>query len=398
MNEERRRRLYEIVEVGAGEDTLSRFYDFFSVGIILINLLSTMFSTFDYMELHYGHLLNIVEFVTVVFFTIDYVLRFYTAKYAYPGRSERESVRKYATSFTGIIDLFSFLPYYMPFFFPAGLSVFRMLRVVRIFRLFRVNAYYDALNVITEVLNKKKQQLISSVFIILVLMLASSLCMYSLEHEAQPEVFRNAFSGMWWSVSTLLTVGYGDIYPITVLGRILGIVITFLGVGMVAIPTGIISAGFVEQYSEIKVRGDIIDEADVRFVRAHLSEGDPWIGLRIQDLRLPGGLLVAAIRRGGRTIVPRGDVTFEKDDTAVLAAEPFTDDEHVDIKTFSLNPHHSWVGTRVRDLDISRQSLIIMVRRGSEVIIPNGDLVFEAGDKVFMYTESRITNTKKYEF
>ena len=82
-------------------------------------------------------------------------------------------------------------------------------------------------------------------FIILVLMLGSSLCMYSLEHDAQPEVFKNAFSGVWWSVSTLLTIGYGDIYPITPAGKAMGIFITFLGVGMVAIPTGIISAGFV---------------------------------------------------------------------------------------------------------------------------------------------------------
>ena len=83
----------------------------------------------------------------------------------------------------------------------------------------------------------------------LVLMLSSSLCMYSLENRAQPEVFTNAFSGIWWAASTLLTVGYGDIYPVTTIGKIFGIFIAFLGVGMVAIPTGIISAGFVDQYS-----------------------------------------------------------------------------------------------------------------------------------------------------
>lgn len=119
-----------------------------------------------------------------------------------------------------------------------------MLRIIRIFRLFRINAYYDSLNVITEVIVGKKQQLLSSVFIILILMISSSLCMYSLENKAQPEVFTNAFSGIWWAASTLLTVGYGDIYPVTTMGKIFGIFIAFLGVGMVAIPTGIISAGF----------------------------------------------------------------------------------------------------------------------------------------------------------
>ena len=107
--------------------------------------------------------------------------------------------------------MLSFIPYYMPFFFPSGAVAFRMLRIIRIFRLFRINAYYDSLNVITEVIVGKKQQLLSSVFIILILMLSSSLCMYSLENKAQPEVFTNAFSGIWWAASTLLTVGYGDI-------------------------------------------------------------------------------------------------------------------------------------------------------------------------------------------
>lgn len=83
-------------------------------------------------------------------------------------------------------------------------------------------------------------------------MLASSLCIYGAEHDAQPLAFKNAFSGIWWSLSTIFTVGYGDIYPITVTGKIMGVMITFLGVGSVAIPTGIISAGFVENYTEMQ--------------------------------------------------------------------------------------------------------------------------------------------------
>lgn len=153
-----------------------------------------------------------------------------------------------------------------------------MIRIVRIFRLFKINAYYDSLNVITEVIKGKSQQLISSVFIILVLMLASSLGMYSLEHEAQPDVFSNAFSGIWWSTSTLLTVGYGDIYPITTAGKILGIFITFLGVGMVAIPTGIISAGFVDQCSNIKKRTEYSYEEDMNFIKIRIEENDQWNG------------------------------------------------------------------------------------------------------------------------
>ena len=168
----------------------------------------------------------------------------------------------------------------------------RVLRIIRIFRLFRINHYYDSLNVISEVLKSRKQQLVSSVFIIVMLMIASSLCMYSLEHEAQPEVFTNAFSGIWWAASTLLTVGYGDIYPVTMLGKLFGIFIAFLGVEMVAIPTGIISAGFVEQYSEIKKRSKIGYEENMHFINVPIAANDPWVGKRIADLDMPNGKMV----------------------------------------------------------------------------------------------------------
>ena len=127
--------------------------------------------------------------------------------------SKSRATIRFLVSFDGIVDLLTIIPA----FFLSGFVIFRMLRVARVFHLFRLNAKYDSFNVITTVLYEKRNQIISSVFIVLILMLASSLCMYSVEHDAQPEVFRNAFSGIWWSMSTLLTVGYGDIYPITTL-------------------------------------------------------------------------------------------------------------------------------------------------------------------------------------
>lgn len=127
--------------------------------------------------------------------------------------SKSRATIRFLVSFDGIVDLLTIIPA----FFLSGFVIFRMLRVARVFHLFRLNAKYDSFNVITTVLYEKWNQIISSVFIVLILMLASSLCMYSVEHDAQPEVFRNAFSGIWWSMSTLLTVGYGDIYPITTL-------------------------------------------------------------------------------------------------------------------------------------------------------------------------------------
>ena len=299
---------------------------------------------------------------------------------------------KYIISFTGLIDLLSFLPYYLPIFFPAGAAVFRMFRVVRIFRLFQINAYYDSLNVITDVIISKRQQLLSSVFIITVLMLASSLCMYSLEHEAQPEVFSNAFSGIWWSVSTLLTVGYGDIYPVTTLGKIFSIFITFLGVGMVAIPTGIISAGFVDQYSRLKRISEYAHEEDVHFIKVNLQKRDSWTGKSIMDLGLPNGVIVAMIRRGRENIVPRGDVILKSNDTLILGAEALKDDKHIDLKEIVLLKHNPWNGQLIRDLDISRQTIIVMVKRNGTMLVPKGDLMLLEGDHIILYSQERISN------
>lgn len=390
----RRKRLFEIIEIGLPGDVASQVYDAFNILSIVINLVVSVMYTFDDLHAKFGPWLVTVEAITVAFFALDYCLRLWTAKFLRPSLSEPKAVLRYVFSFSGLVDLLSFLPYYLPVFFPSGAVAFRMFRVARVFRLFRVNAYYDSLGVITEVISSKRQQLFSSVFILLVLMLASSLCMYSLEHEAQPQVFTNAFSGIWWSVSTLLTIGYGDIYPVTTMGKIFSIFITFLGVGMVAIPTGIISAGFVDQYTRIKRISEYADEDEVHFIRVALTEHDSWSGKTIQQLGLPHGVIVVAIQRGHEVVVPRGSVELMADDVLVLGAESVgsSDQHHIELKELELRQHNPWNGQRIRDLDISRQTLIVIVKRKGRMLIPNGDLTLHQGDRVILYTRTRLAH------
>ena len=392
-----RLRISEIIEVGTAGDWVSKGYDLFSTFMVIVNIAVTVLYTFDRMELQCGDVLLLLESLTVFFFAVDYILRVWTARFLHPTVPEKRAIRKYMLSLTGIIDLLSWLPYYLPIFFPAGAAVFRMLRVVRVFRLFQVNAYYDSLNVIGDVISSKRQQLMSSVFIILVLMMASSLCMYSLEHEAQPEVFANAFSGIWWSVSTLLTVGYGDIYPITYWGKLMGICISFLGVGMVAIPTGIISAGFVDQYSCLKRMSEYAKEDDIQFIKVHLRADDKWAGQKIMDLKLPHGVIVAMIRRGKENMVPRGDVILRANDTIILGAEALKDDTHIDLKELVLQKHHPWNGQKIMELNIPRQTFIIMIKRKGRTLVPRGDLVLLEGDTLILYSQERIADTSIIE-
>jgi len=396
MQKVSRKRVFDIIQIGYYGDWASRAFDLAVIGMIIANLFIAVFLTFD-VSAPYKCALNTVELVTVLAFALEYALRLWTADYLYPEFGRLRAAGKYILSFNGIVELLAFLPYFLPFFFPTGAVAFRMFRVVRILRLFRINAYYDALNVIGDVIKGKRDQILSSVFIIMVLMIMSSLVMYNLEHPAQPEVFKNAFSGFWWAVSTLLTVGYGDIYPITAAGRIFGIIITFLGVGMVAIPTGILSAGFVEHYSLMKQVKEKSEESDIRFVQLRMKEGHPWIGCTVQEISLPPGLLVVVIRRRNRTIVPRGDTMILKDDHVILGGEGYKEDLGIELKELILKERSPWVGLRISELDISRRTMIIMIRRKGGVFLPNGGTRLKEGDILLLYTNKNIKDAMEMD-
>ena len=292
-----RHRIFDIIQIGIETDTISRVFDILIVVTILLNITILFLETFD----EFAALMPVfhaVEIVTILIFIAEYILRIWTADYLFPSESRWKAAWHFIISFDGIIELLTILPFY----YLSGFVAFRMLRVVRIFHLFRINAHYDSFNVIRAVLYKKKHQLLSSVFIIFVLMMASSLCMYSAEHEAQPEAFRNVFSGIWWSVSTLLTVGYGDIYPVTVLGRIMAICIAFLGVGVVAIPTGIISAGFVEQYTDMQSSSDTLGNINLQTVVLDIDSS--WLNKSPSEIKSLSDFVTVMVRRDGSNFVP----------------------------------------------------------------------------------------------
>ncbi len=388
-----KRRAFEIVSIGYTGDFLSKLFDIWITAAILANLVIVIAETYT-LPVRVLAVMRVIEVITVVGFTIEYVVRVWTADLLYPGVTPAKARVKYIFSFYGIIDLVSFLPFYLPVMFPRGIVAFRMLRVIRILRLFRITPYYDALNVIGDVLRRKRDQILSSVFIILILMVASSVFMYGLEHEAQPEVFENAFSGIWWSVSTLLTVGYGDIYPVTLAGRVFGIIITFLGVGMVAIPTGILSAGFVEQYQILKESKDYIMNAEISFVRLQIGDDHPWKGKKVRDLSLPPGMILAVIQRDEETLVPNGETQIREGDSLILGAEAVSEDSQITLKELKLNEKHPWIGHRIKDIDISRQTLIVMIRREGQAFVPNGETVLQVGDTLFVYSKHKVQDAE----
>ncbi|MBR5733190.1 MAG: ion transporter [Lachnospiraceae bacterium] len=379
-----KRKIFDIIQIGNVGDLPSRLFDIILTVVIVASLAATIMSTYGEFS-KYETVLEAVELVTVILFTIEYILRVWTSDILYPDKSRAAAAFAFIFSVTGIVDLLTFFPYYLPIFFPAGAVAFRMFRVIRIFRLFSINSRYDAFSVILDVLNEKKKQIFSSVIMVSILMIASSLCMYSLEHEAQPETFKNAFSGIWWSASTLLTIGYGDIYPITVGGKVMAIVISFLGVGMVAIPTGIISAGFVESYSKLNRIAFVEEDRPLKFLTGTLEPQHPWSGKKLADIQMPPQMMIAAIIRDEEEIVPKGETVLKAGDRLIFGAKKFYEEDRIRLNSVRIKERNSWVGLPLKKVPISRQSLVVLIRRGEKNIVPNGDTVINNGDELLIY-------------
>ena len=252
-----KQRIFEIIQIASPNDKVSKIFDISLIALILLNVSLVIADTFS-LPLIVQKISGILEKISVIIFSIEYLLRIWTADLLFPKKNYLIAKIKYIFSFIAIIDLLAILPFYLPMFFLIDLRVLRMLRIIRLFRVFKINRYTNALSSIAKVFRNKQHELLSSIFVVLLLMIVASVLMYSIENSAQPDVFKNAFDALWWALATLTTVGYGDIYPITVLGKILSAIIAILGIGLVAVPTGIISAGFMEEIQEEKNKMDDI--------------------------------------------------------------------------------------------------------------------------------------------
>lgn len=223
----------------------SKPFEILIIALIIVNTSAVIAETFT-LPARVQSVLSIVEFFSVIIFTAEYILRVWTSDMLHSSLSPVKSRIKYIFSFMAIIDLLAIMPFYLPMLISIDLRALRTLRLVRLLRLLKINRYTKALSTIAEVFRRKASQLVSSLIVVGLLMLVAALLMYNIEHEAQPEAFSNVFQALWWSVATLTTVGYGDIYPVTALGKVLSTIIALLGIGLVAVPTGIITAGFSE--------------------------------------------------------------------------------------------------------------------------------------------------------
>lgn len=237
-------RTFEIISRGSDGDRASKLFDGVIMSLIAVSIVSIILESFDGFAAQYYGILHGLEVLCVIVFSIEYALRIWTADLLYP--ESKHPRLKYVFSFLAIVDLLAILPFYLPFV-SADLRFLRMMRLfrlVRLFRIFKLGRYLDALNIIADVIKGTLSQLVISVIICFFVMLFSSIVMYTVENPVQPEQFPNVIASLWWAICTLTTVGYGDVYPITAVGRVFAAIISVVGIGIIAIPTGIIAAGF----------------------------------------------------------------------------------------------------------------------------------------------------------
>lgn len=243
-----RQRIFEDLGVGGGHPhSLSgRIAQWSVISLVALNVLAVILETEHGLYVRHRRLFHRFDTASVALFSVEFLLRLWSCTYDKRFRHPLAGRLKFAVTPLAIVDLLAILPFYLPMFIHCDLRFLRVIRLMRLFRLFKTTRYFTAANVIGNVFRSKREELLISLYAMLILLVLASSLMYEVEHLAQPQAFSSIPAAMWWGIVTLTTVGYGDIYPVTVVGKICAAVIAVLSMGLFALPAGIFASGFAE--------------------------------------------------------------------------------------------------------------------------------------------------------
>jgi voltage-gated potassium channel len=236
---------------GESNSVLAKAVNYSIITLIVLNVIAFVLSTESSINAKLSKFFDIFEIFSIIIFSIEYFLRILTCPSSDKFQGNFKGRIKFIFTPMAIVDLISILPFYLPFI-GIDLRVVRVLRIFRIFRIAKIARYYSSLKLIQRVFRSRKEELLLTSFIMIALLLISATLMYYAEQEAQPNKFASIPEAMWWAVITLSTVGYGDVSPITPMGKIIGGIIAVIGVGLFALPVGIIGSGFLEEIQKGK--------------------------------------------------------------------------------------------------------------------------------------------------
>lgn len=250
------------------ETPFSRCINWFLILLIIGNVVAVLLESVNQIYSTYQFYFDIFENISIVIFSVEYVLRFWSVVEKSPFDSGWKVRWQYVTSGAAIIDLLAILPAYVNFFVHIDL---RFLRTLRLLRLLKLTRYFVSLQILLRVIEREKGSFQAVIFILMIMIVMAAAGIYVVESRAQPDVFSSIPASMWWAVVTLTTVGYGDVTPITPIGRFLGALITILGVGLAALPAGILANGLAnelelrKQQLELKFR-DLLENCEIDII------------------------------------------------------------------------------------------------------------------------------------
>lgn len=245
-----RQRTHDLLEIATTGDRASRLVDIGLIVLILLSVIAILLESVDSINNNFHVYFYWFEVISVFIFTVEYALRLWSCVDSPKLLNYKKNIiarLHYGISFSAIIDLLAILPFYLMMFGLFGNADMRFLRSFRLLRIFKLTRYSAAFDVLSTVFKENLNAFAAAFFVLMVTMLLASSGMYYFEHDAQPNEFSSIFTSMWWAFATLTTVGYGDVIPITMMGKIFGALITVVGVGMVALPTAILASSFSEQ-------------------------------------------------------------------------------------------------------------------------------------------------------
>ena len=239
-----RKRVWEILEKSNSNDKVSFYTDIFLITLIIFNIIAVLLETVDSIYSKFALEFLIFERFSTAVFLIEYILRVWVCVEEKIKNNKLITRLKYASTWPAIIDLLAVLSGLLPMIFEVDL---RILRALRMLRLLKFSRYFKVMNLLLGVLKEEKQSFLAAMFLLTIAMLIASTGIYLFEKDAQPDKFSSIPEAMWWAIATLTTIGYGDVTPVTGMGKFFGAIIAIIGIGVVALPSGILASGFTDQ-------------------------------------------------------------------------------------------------------------------------------------------------------
>lgn len=282
-----RKFVYDYLHDNNNESRLSLAINMALIILILGNVFAVILETVNSIYFQHQRFFNLFENVSIIVFTIEYLLRFWCVVEEKPEQSGWKTRWQWITSGGAIVDLLAILPAYINFFVHLDL---RILRTLRLLRLLKLTRYFTSLQILLRVLEREKGSFQAVLFILSILIVMAAAGVYIVENQAQPQVYSSIPASMWWAVVTLTTVGYGDVTPITPLGKFLGAIITILGLGLAALPAGILATGIANELEarkhELELKFQILlQHQDIDLIKDHkqIEEIRRQVGLTLEQ-------------------------------------------------------------------------------------------------------------------